>query len=158
MTGTGPSPQARHLVIGYGNPGRQDDGLGPAAARAIEALGWPHVTTLDNYQLTLEDTLEIVNHDVVWFVDATIDGDEPCRIEPLEPAFDITFTSHLLKPEALIAIAEQQFGKRPAAFLVGIRGYAFEFAEGLTERAEENLTAAVALLSCRIGQPMRIAS
>jgi hydrogenase maturation protease len=32
------SPSPRVLVIGYGNPGRQDDGLGPAAAAEIEKL------------------------------------------------------------------------------------------------------------------------
>ncbi len=67
----------RILVIGYGNPGRQDDGLGPAAAFAIDGLGWPNVSALDNYQLAIEDAVEVAAHDVVWFVDASCEGDAP---------------------------------------------------------------------------------
>ena len=35
------------LVIGYGNPGRLDDGLGPALAEAVEKLDLPGLITLD---------------------------------------------------------------------------------------------------------------
>lgn len=141
----------RILLLGYGNPGRQDDGLGPAAAAAIEALGWPGVTTSDNYQLVLEDAVDIAAHDVVWFVDAAIEGEAPCTLTRLEPALDIAFTSHLLKPETVLAIAEQQFGARPQAYLLAIRGYEFAFCEGLTDRAARNLERAVSLLRDRIG-------
>jgi len=147
---------ARILVIGYGNPGRQDDGLGPAAAAAIEKLGWPNVTTSDNYQLVIEDAVQIADHDAVWFVDATRDGDTPCAVRRLSPAFDITFTSHLLKPETLLAIASQQFGKCPEAHLVSIRGYEFDFLEGLSDRAGCNLALAVTLLRRRIGHLSKV--
>lgn len=141
----------RILVIGYGNPGRQDDGLGPAAAAAIARLALPNVTTLDNYQLVIEDALDVAVHDVVWFVDATREGDAPCAVRRLSPALGFTFTSHLLDPEALLAIADQQFGKSPEAHLVSIRGYEFDFLEGLSDRASGNLALAVALLRRRIG-------
>lgn len=140
----------RILVIGYGNPGRQDDGLGPAMAQAIDSLHWPNVSTLDNYQLAIEDAVEIAGHDVVWFVDATCEGDAPCAVERLSPAFDIAFTSHLLKPETVLAIAAQQFGRCPKAHLVSIRGYEFDFIEGLSDRAARNLALAVTLLRRRI--------
>ena len=146
----------RLLVIGYGNPGRQDDGLGPAAAAEIEKMGWPTVTTLDNYQLVLEDAVELAAHDVVWFVDATRGGDAPCAIESLSPVLDITFTSHLLKPEALLAIAAQQFGKAPEGYLVSIRGYEFDFSEGLSDRARSNLARAIQLLRGRIGDRLKV--
>jgi len=146
----------RILVIGYGNPGRQDDGLGPAAVAKIKAVGWPSVTTSDNYQLVIEDAVEVAAHDVVWFVDATRDGDAPCAIQRLSPALDIAFTSHLLKPEALLAIAHQQFGKAPEAHLVSIRGYEFDFLEGLSDRARSNLALAVTLMRRRIGYLLKV--
>jgi hydrogenase maturation protease len=148
----GPVYCPRILVIGYGNPGRQDDGLGPATAAEIERIGWRNVTTSDNYQLVIEDAIQIAAHDVVWFVDAACDGEAPCTVRRLSAAFDITFTTHLLKPEALLAIAEQQFGKSPEAHLLSVRGYEFDFQEGLSDRARDNLTLAVALLTRRIGQ------
>jgi hydrogenase maturation protease len=140
-----PAAVPRILVIGYGNPGRQDDGLGPAVVAAL-ADDCPNVSTIDNYQLVLEDAIEVAAHDIVWFVDAARDGEAPCTVSKLTPAFDFTFSSHLLKPETLLAIAARQFGRCPEAYLLGIRGYAFEFAEGLSDRADANLAVAVAML------------
>jgi len=139
------------LVLGYGNPGRQDDGLGPAAAAAIERLGWPEVTTQDNYQLVIEDAVELAAHDIVWFVDATRTGDEACDIQRLTPAEDLDFSSHQVRPEVLLALAAHCCGRAPDAYLAGIRGYEFDFAEGISPRAAANLAQAVALLADRIG-------
>jgi len=140
----------RVLVLGYGNPGRQDDGLGPAAAAEIEKLDWPGVTARDNYQLVIEDAVDIAEHEVVWFVDAARSGGEPYEVLRLAPAFDVAFSSHLVKPETLLAIAEQYYGKSPEAYLVGIRGYEFEFLEGLTDHARSNLAQAMVLIRHRI--------
>jgi hydrogenase maturation protease len=141
---------ARVLVLGYGNPGRQDDGLGPAAASEIEKLAWQHVTVQDNYQLVIEDAADIAEHDVIWFIDAASSGPEPYGIRKLTAANHIAFTTHLLKPEALLAIAEQYYGKSPEAYLLGIRGYEFEFFEGLTDRARDNMAQAVAVMCQKI--------
>jgi len=141
----------RILVIGYGNPGRQDDGLGPAAVAEIVKLAWPNVTALGNYQLAIEDAIDVAAHDSVWFIDAACTGEVPCEVRPLRAALDIQFTTHLLKPEALLAIAQQHFSKTPEAQLVSIRGYEFDFQEGLSERARDNLTQTMALLRQRIG-------
>ena len=145
----------RILVIGYGNPGRQDDGLGPAVAAVIDAMGFPNVSTIENYQLALEDAIEIADQDIVWFVDATREGDSPCAIGRLLPDLDIAFTSHLLKPQSLLAIAEQQFGRSVEAYLLSIRGYRFDFVEGMSEQARNNLGLAVALMRRRIGRLLR---
>jgi hydrogenase maturation protease len=142
----------RHvLVLGYGNPGRQDDGLGPAAVAEIEKLAWPDVTAQENYQLVIEDAADIAEHDVVWFIDAARGGPEPYEIRKLFPRPEFAFTSHLLKPETLLAIAELYYASSPEAYLLGIRGYEFEFLEGLTERAKANLILAIAAMRQRIG-------
>jgi len=146
----------RVLVLGYGNPGRQDDGLGPAAAAEVGTWDWPGVTACDNYQLVIEDAVDISEHDVVWFVDAARSGAEPYEVRRLSAAHAITFTSHLVKPEALLAIAARYYGKSPEAYLVGIRGYEFEFLEGLTHRARGNLAQAMALIRHRIGNLLEL--
>jgi hypothetical protein len=51
----------------------------------------------------------------------------------------------------LLAIARQMFGATPEAHLLAIRGYDFEFIEGLTARATDNLAAAVSMLTGRLG-------
>jgi hydrogenase maturation protease len=135
------------LVLGYGNPGRQDDGLGPAVANAIDQLGLPNVTAYDNYQLNIEDALEVAAHDVVWFVDAAKAGVAPYAVSALAPVGTVEFTSHLMRPETILAIAQQCYGKTPPAFLLGIRGYEFEFIEALTPGAVANFDAALAMLT-----------
>jgi hydrogenase maturation protease len=147
----------RVLVIGYGNPGRQDDGLGPAAAASVAALGWPGVDVLDNYQLVIEDAIAVAGHDLVWFVDAARVGPAPCAVQPLAPRVDARFTSHRLAPDALLAMAAQFCGGAPEAYLLGIRGYRFAFREGLSPRAAANLHAGVALLRARIGAALAVA-
>jgi len=142
--------QTRILVLGYGNPGRQDDGLGPAAAAGVERLGWPNLTAFDNYQLNIEDAMDVAEHDVVWFVDAAKAGPSPYFIRRVSPSPTIDFTSHIVRPEVILAIAQQVYGGAPQAFMLGIRGYAFEFIEALTPRASDNLRVALAVLTDRL--------
>ena len=76
--------------------------------------------------------------------DADTIGAEPfgfCRIEPVRA---VSFSSHSVQPQALLALAEDLFGRRVEGYLLGIRGYAFnEYAERLSERAKANLLAAI---------------
>lgn len=139
----------RILILGYGNPGRQDDGLGPAVAAGIDRLGWPNVTAYDNYQLNIEDALEVAAHEIVWFVDAAKAG-PAYEVQDLAPSPTIEFTSHLVRPAVILAIARDYYGRRPQAFLLAVRGYQFEFVEELTPDATDNLSAALAMLTSRI--------
>jgi hydrogenase maturation protease len=140
----------RVLVLGYGNPGRQDDGLGPALASSVDELGWAGITAFDNYQLNIEDAIEVAAHDVVWFVDASKQGPAPYEVHTLAPALTVEFTSHLVRPEAILAIASQCYGGTPQAFLLAIRGYEFAFLESLTPQAAANLRAALDMLTGRL--------
>ncbi|HTZ59454.1 MAG TPA: hydrogenase maturation protease [Acidobacteriaceae bacterium] len=146
-----PGGCGRYLVLGYGNPGREDDGLGPTAAAAIEADGWANVTVLSNYQLVPEDVFEIANADVVWFVDASRSGGEPFEVIALPPSDAISFASHSATPQELLALTAQYFGRRPKAHMLAIRGYRFAFREGLSGRAGRNLEQALVFLRRSIG-------
>ncbi len=148
--GEGPAGP-RVLVLGYGNPGRRDDGLGPAVVEELEGL-FPEVTVDAGYQLAIEDAVAVSEADRVVFVDAALSGPEPFRVRPLRPAGAISFTSHLLGPESVLAICEQTSGGAPQALLVAIRGYEFELAEGLSERARANKGSAVEFIKLLIGQ------
>jgi hydrogenase maturation protease len=140
------------LVLGYGNPGRMDDGLGPAAAARIERLGWSGVAINDPYQLSLEDSIDIAEHDVVWFIDASKTGSTPFEERRLTAAGHIDFDSHHMNPETLLAIASRYCDKTPEAWLIEVRGYEFDFCEGFSIRAQDNLEQAVAFLRRRIGE------
>jgi hydrogenase maturation protease len=132
--------ESRILVLGYGNPGRQDDGLGPAAAEEIERRGLPGVTASANYQLMIEDASDASECDAVIFIDAAKSGPEPYSVSPVYPASDVTcFVSHFVRPELILGVSGSVYGHVPRAWSVGIRGYEFDFREGLTERARGNL-------------------
>jgi hydrogenase maturation protease len=138
------------LLIGYGNPGRQDDGLGPAVATEMAKLGLANLTVHDCYQLNIEDSIDVAEHDAVWFVDASKVAASPYILTDLSPAFVLDFTSHFVRPEVVLALAQHYYGRSPRAYLLGIRGYEFEFIEKLTVGAAENMRLAVSMLTQRL--------
>jgi hydrogenase maturation protease len=138
----------RILLIGYGNPGRLDDGLGPALAAEVERLGLPEVTVDSDYQLTVEDAGAVAQHDVVIFADAAVRGPEPFGFERIEPRSAVSFSSHSVEPAAVLALARDLFGSRARGYCLGIRGYEFnEYQERLSERARANLASAVSFIA-----------
>jgi len=136
----------RILVIGYGNPGRRDDGLGPAFAARLEALGLQGVTVESDYQLSIEHAQLVAQHDIVVFADAAadIEDDIPFYLRSVQLASDAICFSHGISPPAVLHLADQCFGARPSGWLLGIRPADIDsFAEGLTPEAEANLAAAL---------------
>ena len=133
------------LVIGYGNPGRLDDGLGPAFAEQIQALQLPGVRVESNYQLNIEDAELISKFDEVVFADASVDADEPFDFRPMNPTPPfVGFSSHSITAESLLGLTKELFNAAPQAFAMAIRGYEFHaFGESLSDAADGNLTGAV---------------
>jgi len=138
---------ANVLLIGYGNPGRLDDGLGPALAEAVEHADLAGVRVDCNYQLSVEDAHSIANSDVVIFADADVAGPEPYYLKRIRPKQHVSFSSHSIDPASLLGLARDLFGTTPEAYVLGIRGYEFnEFGERLSEQARSNLGEAVAFI------------
>lgn len=140
------------LLIGYGNPGRLDDGLGPALAEALadRAARDEALTVESNYQLSIEDAALVAEFDVVIFADASVSGREPFEFKPVVPADPpgLGFSSHSVSPEGVVALARELFHAKARAYVLGLRGYAFnEFGERLSDRARENLAQAAAFVA-----------
>ena len=143
MTRNCEGKEKKILILGYGNPGRQDDGLGPALVEEVEKFGYGYVKCDSNYQLNVEDAAEIAEHDIVLFVDASkgeIDGLTLSRIYPVKEA---SFSSHSVSAESVLAICRDHFEKIPEAWMLGIKGYEFDIVEEITLKASENLNYAV---------------
>lgn len=136
------------LILAWGNPGRRDDGLGPALVAALGDAAPPGVTLESCYQLQIENAAEVARHDRVLFVDADRSGPAPYSLRRLESAAGrSSFTTHSVAPEAILGLARVLFGAAPEAWLVGIRGYDFDgFGEHLSARARVNLEAAIDLV------------
>jgi hydrogenase maturation protease len=139
-------PAPAILVLGIGNPGRTDDGLGIQAAERLEALGLPGVTCDANYQLNVEDALSCARHDVVVFVDAAKGLRTAYRWTEVEPEPSIPAMTHSLGPGAVLSVCAALYGKTPKAHLLGVRGHRWEIGEGLSARAEADLGEALRFL------------
>jgi len=147
--------QLRTLIIGYGNPGRQDDGLGPEFIKQIEHIESEHLHLQSNYQLTVEDAYDAQEYDQLIFVDASIDAclnvglktEKPFLFEQIENIDDSGLGSHSLSPNGVIRLCETLYDSSPKAFVLGILGYEFDqFEECLSAQANTNLQAALTFL------------
>ena len=142
------------LLIGFGNPGRLDDGLGPALAARVEAWKLPGVTVDSDYQLTVEDASDLAKHEVVIFADAALTGREPFYLEEVKAEAAQSFSTHSVEPPALMDMAAKLFGARTRGFMLGIRGYEFnEFGERLSAKATSNLEQALQYIRLVLEDP-----
>ena len=142
-------------VFGYGNPGRQDDGLGPALAELLEGDRLPDVETDSNYQLNIENAYDISRCGAVIFVDASIAGEEPFSFEEIEPEIEIAFTSHSLSPQSVMALCGELYDAKIRAYVLGIRGYGWDLREELTPGARKNLEKALIFIKEKICELQR---
>lgn len=138
------------LIYGYGNPGRGDDGLGPAFIDRVEA--WRkrekinHIVTDSNYQLNIEEALTIRDYDKVIFVDASTEKIDDFELVPVRPSEKVSFTMHAMHPSFVLDLSRKLFGRSPGVFLMKIKGYEFQLSEGLSDRARSNLLKAFSYL------------
>jgi len=137
-------PTGSMLVIGYGNPGRGDDGLGPELVSRLEALGLPGVHVEVAFQLAVEHAAALAEHDLVVFVDATTEPDAPFYFREVSPVpTDAGFTHHV-SPGQVLSVAQACFHATPRCYLLGVRAQKMDdFGEGLTPGASAALEAAL---------------
>lgn len=140
------------LIYGYGNPGRQDDGIG---ARFIELVEeWitqeklKGIYTDCNYQLNVEDSATIAEYDTVIFVDASVAEDVmDYKLESLLPDnARIEFSMHAVSASYVVDLCQKIYGKIPEPYVMHIKAYEFDFVEELTPKAIENLESAFSFL------------
>ena len=134
------NPFPKILFIGYGNPGRLDDGLGPALAARIEEASLKGLTVEADYQLAVENAFDVSRHDIVIFADAAVKGREPFFFKEIRSRSPMSISSHSVSPEAVLFFAERMFHSQARAYVLGIRGYEFtDFEERLSAGAKKNL-------------------
>lgn len=137
-------PSDKRLLIAIGNDARQDDGLGWAYARVLEAQGGYEGAVEYRYQLQIEDADLIASYDTVVFADASKTVlPEGYAFSRLEPALEFAFSTHALSPAAVLALCETVYGRCPEAWLLAIGGEAWELEFGLSEAGGRNLAAAL---------------
>jgi len=135
------------LVIGYGNPDRQDDGVAWHVLHALAVrLNLPTPDSYENefppneqldidftLQLTPEMAEQIAPYERVCFVDAHT-GSIAAKVQlvPVESQFQHSPFTHHLTTQSLLSMCVSLYGKAPQAALLSVRGYLFEFERQLS--------------------------
>ena len=138
------------IIIGYGNPDREDDGVAWHIVKGLaEHYGMPvPADLLDGFmpdgsnpdflaslQLTPEMADTIAEYDAVCFVDAhTGAAPDDLNIKLIQPGFQNSPFTHHMTPETCLSITKTIYQKEPAAILVSVRGFSFEFSHSLSPR------------------------
>ena len=128
-------------IIGYGNPHRKDDGIGPyLVERLSDELGEGAGVALRSlHQLDPVLAEEVQTAEVLILVDATVEplerGLEWTRVQPTQ---DLSACdTHHLRPEGLAGLLESLYQRSPAMWLVSVEGKDFGFGDGLSLEAQE---------------------
>jgi hydrogenase maturation protease len=151
-TADAPATQAaaarpRIVVFGWGNTSRGDDAIGPLLLADLEAAQLPGVETIEDFQLQIEHTLDMVGADLLLFLDAGTQTAAPYVFYEAKPAGTFTASTHALLPEALLSVYQQVHGHPPPpAFVLCVRGEQFGLGEPMSEVAIERLEAAKGLV------------
>lgn len=149
------------LIIGYGNPDREDDGVAWHILRALtRKLGlnapesyedeFPESASIDfafHLQLTPEMAEDISAHTYVCFIDAhTGNIPEPVRLIAVESEFQRSPFTHHLTPQSLLSMCETIYGKKPDAALLSVLGHRFLFSRELSQETAALVPQAMNLL------------
>jgi len=149
------------LIIGYGNPDREDDGVAWHILRAISLkLGldapqsyedeFPESEQIDfafYLQLTPEMAEDISEYEHVCFIDAhTGSIPEPVRLINVESEFQRSPFTHHLTPQSLLSMCETIYKTKPDAALLSILGHRFLFSRELSQETATLVPEAVELI------------
>lgn len=137
------------LFLGWGNPSRGDDALGPLLCERLAAArgGSAAFEVQQDFQLQVEDALDVAGRTVVVFIDAAASGAAPFEFVPVAACADRSAASHALSPQAVMATAAQVFGAAPPAYLMAVRGDSFGLGAPLSAAAAARLEDAWVALS-----------
>lgn len=128
------------LIIGIGNSGRTDDGLGWAFIDRIKENLPGNFSCEYKYQLQIEDAELLSHYSVVYFVDAhKKQWKDGFTVIPCYPKAIYNFSTHELAPETVLELTRTIYDKLPEAYIIGISGHSFQLQMGLSNKAKENL-------------------
>ncbi len=138
------------LIIGIGNSGRKDDGLGWMILDSLKNK-FSNVDLLYRYQLQIEDAEEVSHYPTVIFVDATKEvTNNGFYFEPCIPNEGIGLLSHMLKPETVIWLENSLYKKEPVSYVMGIEGKEWGLSAKPSEKGLLNLNKARTFLEKNI--------
>jgi hydrogenase maturation protease len=142
---------ARIVVLGYGNPLRDDDGVGWRVAQAVAERWAERLVVRTGQQLVPEWAIDLQDADLAYFVDASVEVQLP-KLEHIPCDGRTTLSdSHDLGPAQLLAMTRRVYGRAPDAFILHLPAANFEYGDVLSPLAADGVRRAVCLLNAAIG-------
>ena len=128
------------LLIGIGNSGRSDDGLGWAFLDRIQQQAAFDGRVEYRYQLLVEDAALISEAEHVIFIDS-FRGELPngFQLTRCEPLSEFAFTTHVLSPGAVLSLCRDLYGRVPRADALMIQGTSWDLRIGISPEAKRRL-------------------
>lgn len=139
--------QPKILIIGIGNIGRGDDGLGWKMADYLSELELKNVSVEYRYQLQVEDAHLVSEFPIVVFVDASrqpLPGGYSWQT--CSKADHYFYSSHLQSPETVLYLAGTLYNKSPESYILAIEGENWDLGEILSEKAEGHYKEALSFI------------
>lgn len=135
---------APFLILTVGNESRGDDGLGPLLARRmallLEESMIGEVELVEEFQLQIENTLDLTGRKLVLFIDAGRDTLAPFSFYQAVAQRLDGHTTHAVAPETLLGIYGMVEGEDPPPmFILCVAGSSFELGQPLSKQAAGNL-------------------
>lgn len=147
------------LCLGYGNLDREDDGVAwHVLLRLANRLQIHFPTNLEDFEfqgggkIDLHYSLQLYPEMAEWigayprlcFIDAHTGAvPEELHVENVIAAPQTSPFTHHLTPAALLSLSSKIYQHEPAALLVSVRGYSFQFTQALSPKTDQLANRAV---------------
>jgi len=135
------TPPFDFFIIGYGNPQRRDDGIGPYIVNRLRPLFKHrkdvHLLVLHQLEPDIIDTLKTA--DTLVFVDATVEALPEGRhwVEVQPELNTMPFLIHESAPAFILGLLQCLCHRHPKTWMVSVEGNDFGFGSGLSSDARK---------------------
>jgi hydrogenase maturation protease len=135
------TPSFDFFIIGYGNPQRRDDGIGPYIVNRLRPLFTDrkdvHLLVPHQLEPDIIDTLKTA--ETLVFVDATVqaltEGRDWIEVQP--ELSTMPFLIHQVAPAFILGLLQCFYHRHPKAWMVSVAGTDFGFGNGLSSDARK---------------------
>ncbi|MCJ7774607.1 MAG: hydrogenase maturation protease [Desulfobacterales bacterium] len=137
-------------IIGYGNPRRGDDGIGPHIVKILKKmiLSTERIYFRAIPQLTPDLIEDLQNANFILFIDATVKKlKKGWQLLKIQPDFSsVPFLTHHVTPAFLLGLFQSVHMRCPSAWLVSVQGYDFGMEDEFYPETQRNIENAVSFI------------
>ena len=112
----------------------------------------PLQTAVEGIVSNIEDAVAVEDKDLVIFADASTEDIEDFILTPVDASTKVAFTTHAASPGYIMGLSKKLYNKFPPTYLLHIKGYEWDFREGLSKQAKQNLEGSLKMIKEKFGQ------